>query len=258
MDQIRRASVAAVLTVLLVRPAVSETITSLVPVDISQHFNWRVQTLLGNAVYFPDGALTVNGIPFQRPTSGLNAWNGWYEISGSMEGLRTIELEVGVYGVSNVYALINTMGGEQLPGTYAALEFYGSNGAFFDLHLDGNDDVRDYLWGEYTNFINGTSTVNAFTSGSRMYEQVRLDMQAIALPAAFGHETLEKIRIVDNGGTIHGVLKQRLIVSGVTVAATPVPEPSTLAMFLGLGCIGLVGVLRHRKLAQRQTVAACR
>lgn len=225
----------AVSLVLAYLPIRSEAGSVLTPIDISPHFNWRIQTLLGAAPSFPDGPLEFYGVPFDRPNGGLNAWNGWYEVNGSMEGLRTIDIQVGLYGAKEVFTLINTMGGEELPGTYATLEFYGSDGGFFQYHLDGNNDIRDYLFGEYTNNINGTSTVNVFSAGHGQYNEVRLDMQKIPLPDEFGQQTLDFIRILDNGGTIHGVLKQRLILNGLTVSA--VPEPTSLVLIVAAGTI---------------------
>lgn len=203
------------------------------PVDISSHFNWRIQTLLGQAPSFPDGPVEFNGVRFDRPASGDNSWNERYAVGGTSAGLLTFDIVVGVFGVTDVFTLINTMGGEQVAGTLATLEFHGSGGAVFQYQLDGNDDIRDYFFGEYTNTINGTSTVNVFGAGSGIYDAVRLDMQTIVLPAEFSNQTLDFIRVLDNGGTAETGY-QRLIISGVTVEATGgIPEPS-LALVLGI------------------------
>lgn len=44
--------------------------------------------------------------------------------------------------MTDVYTLINTMGGERLAGTYASIEFHGSNGAYFEKVLDGMRTAR--------------------------------------------------------------------------------------------------------------------
>lgn len=228
----------------------AEGATVLQAVDIAPYCNTRLQDapLLGANESYPDGPIEFNGIPFSRPASGLNAWRAWYRVDGSVEGTRTLDIDVALFGAEEVYTLLNTFGGEQLPGTYASIQFYGDGGAFYEKHLDGNDDVRDYLNGEFTQSINGTSTVNVFTAGSGRYDEVRLDMQKFVLPGEFHNQTLDTIRLVDTGD-IPGTVFQRLLLSGVTVAAAPVPEPTSLALWSGLGIMGLIAAYRRKRVA---------
>lgn len=220
-------------------------------VDIGPYCNTDLQgpPLLGAHDQFPKGPVVFNGIPFSRPESGNDAWRAWYRLDGSMEGPRVLDIDVGIYGAMEVFALLNTFGGEQLPGTFASVQFYGAEGAFFEKHLDGDSDIRDYLFGESANNINGTSTVNVFAAGSGVYGyEVRLDMLRIVLPSVFRTQMLDTIRFVDNGGTDPHVVKQRLLLSGVTVAT--VPEPTSLLVWslISLTIIGICYSKRRKHL----------
>ena len=70
------------------------------------------------------------------------------------------------------------------------MQFFGAEGPFFGKHLAGNSDIRDYLFGEYTNNINNTITVNVFSAESGIYDEVRLDMQRFVLPLICQTQTL--------------------------------------------------------------------
>ena len=103
-------------------------------------------------------------------------------------------------------------------------------------------DIRDWLWGSWTNSINGTTTTNVFNSTGGFDYQARLDMQTIDLPGDFLSQTLETIRVIDTGSN---PFYQRILLNGVTVEV--IPEPSTITLF-GLGAIGLFGYgWRRRK-----------
>jgi hypothetical protein len=126
---------------------------------------------------------------------------------------RTINIPVDVFGVANVHALINNWAGQPGPNSYAYLEFFGSEGAYFRKDLIGDDDIRDYLFGMYTNNINGITTTNVFTAGEGRFNQVRLDKLVVSLPDEFLDQTLSTIRVSDNGG--EGF--QRVLLVGLTV-----------------------------------------
>ncbi len=212
-----------------------------VTVDFSAYHDTRLQSFEPNGIssrYLEGYVVFGGGPPFDIPIGGLNAWLPGYpdQVSGTLQ----VDIPVGVYGVSEVYTLINTIWGEAVPGTFASIQFFGSEGAFFEKQLDGNSDVRDWLQSSRTNSINGTTTVNVFTVGSGLHEEIRLDMQTISLPDEFGSEVLDSIRIIDNGGWDF----QRLMLSGVTVKA--IPEPSTIIL-LAMGAVGLLAYSRRRR-----------
>lgn len=152
----------------------------------------------------PTGSLTFGGVPFTIPTGGLNYWD-----SEGVGGPNPRILDIGTnrYGVSRVFTLINTMWGKT-GGPFASLEFFGDNGGYYKKDLYGDIDIRDYNKSNWTNSINGTTTVNVFENAT-----MRLDRQQIDLPAAFANQTLVRIRLSDSGAADF----QRTILCGVTV-----------------------------------------
>lgn len=185
-------------------------------IDLAPFANQRLQSLGSGAVNrFPEGNVKLGGVNFAIPVGGSNAWSA---AVGGGTTAGTLDVPIGATGVTKVYTLINTLWGERERGTRASITFHGSKGAVYKVDLDGDSHIRDYLWNTSTNSINGTSTVNVFTAGSRQgtgsTSQVRLDMQTFNLPAEFATQSLTKISIADAGATN----VQRVLVSGITVA----------------------------------------
>jgi hypothetical protein len=203
-----------------------------IPVDFSSFHNVRLQSIQPNANQFPEGDnLQLGGVPFDIPAGGLNVWSAG-------PGNTTITVPVGIFGVDKVHTLINTGWGQPGPNSYAAIEFIATGGLMFTYALIGNADIRDHLYGFWTNSINNTSTINVFTSTGGLGSQVRLDKQEFDLPAAFLNETLTSIRFTDTGGEF----LQRMIVEGITVdAVQQVPEGSASIILLTLGMASLLG-----------------
>jgi hypothetical protein len=218
----------------------------LLSVDFSASHNLRLQDLLGgSASQLPEGNLTLGGVPFSIPTGGNNFWSA---APGMAANPRVLEVPIGIDGVDKVYTLMNTFWGEKAAGTKASVEFVGSAGAMFSLALDGNVHVRDYLNNIFTNSINGTSTVNVFTAGSGLFNEVRLDMQIIDLPPEFLSQTLVKMRVIDNGVNDDGMGMndpQRVFLAGVTVESV-VPEPGGLTL-VGLGMLAIGSYIWRRR-----------
>ncbi len=154
---------------------------------------------------FPVGLVTLGGVPFNIPATGRNFW---HSVSAAGPNPRSIDITPSRPGVVEVHTLINTYWGQPGPASYAWLEFFGSDGAYFRKNLIGNVDIRDFNQLFFTNNINGTTTTNVFTVGSH-----RLDKQRIDLPADFHDETLVKIRLSDNGSDG----STRVFLAGVTV-----------------------------------------
>ncbi len=193
------------------RPTANATSTVSVyhRVDLSSFYNNRLQTFsFGNAFNFPVGDQIFGGVPFNIPANGNNTW-----IAGSP---ASIDVPVNVYGVTEVDTLINTIWGEFDPATFASVEFYGSDGAFYRYDLDGNRDVRDYVQNVFTNTITGPIATNVFKTGSGFLNEVRLDMQKFTLPATFANQTLTHVKFTDTGHDFF----QRIVLTGMAVVAS--------------------------------------
>lgn len=203
--------ISGLLALLMVVSASGDLIT----VDFSEFHNNRTQGARGDSEY-PEGDVVLGSIPFSIPTGGNNRWTAEY----AGPNPHQIDITVNLYGVETVYTLITTSWGQDSSaGTFAALEFYGSDGAFFRKNLYGNVDIRDWLWGYWTNYINGTTTVNVFQSSGGFNYQARLDMQIIELPVEFLSQRLLTIRVIDTGASEF----QRLLLAGVTVEGVSEP-----------------------------------
>ena len=172
---------------------------------------------------YPEGDLVWGGIPFSIPTGGNNYWSSRWSCNGPppeepcalADNPRSIDVAVHRFGVREVHTIINTAWGRSGTPAYAWLEFFGSGGAYFRKDLVGNDDVRN--WDSSSpNEINGITTVNVFAEDpDGKYERL-LDKQMIELPNEFHTQTLETIRMTDNGGES----LSRAFLYGITVGVT--------------------------------------
>ena len=175
----------------------------------------------------PTGAVTLGGIPFNitSDSAGDQAWNAAIAAGATSGGdggrqAETLTMGMSLYGVTNVYTLINTWDGQSGPDPYAWLTFIGTGGASYTKLLVGNVDIRDYNNDGDTNSINGTTTTNVFNVyPDNIGSQGRLDMQSIALPSAFATQQLTSIQLIDYGGPNF----QRSVLDGVTISSVPEP-----------------------------------
>lgn len=172
-------------------------------VDFSAFHNANMQNDLDPA--FPSGSVMLGGVPFVIPQSGSNYW---HSVVANGPNPRRVDIPVGRSGVGEVHTLINTYWGVPGPTSYASLEFFGSDGAYFREDLIGGEDIRDWNNFVFTNTINGTTTQNVVSIGTH-----RLDKQQIALPAEFRDQVLETVRLSDNGGDN----VQRVFLAGLAV-----------------------------------------
>lgn len=212
-------------------------------------YNARLQTFGTAGSAFPEGDVTLGGIAFSIP-AGTGVLNVWDSESVVVPGPNphTLVVPVNVFGVQTVYSLVNTLWGSFAPAPgLASIQFNGSLGASYTVNLVGNVDVRDFLFNVFTNSINNTTTTNVFNAGSGFGNAVRLDMQSIVLPAEFQTQTLTDITFIDNGadGT------QRIFVSGLSVAAAAVPEPSSM-LLIGAAGVGVGSYYWRRRQAARR------
>lgn len=161
-----------------------------------------------NTAQFPTGEFrALTGVTYSIPASGNNYWHSVLDSDG------VLEIPANLFAVSKVHLLLNCFWGEQTEGSLAKIEFVGSGAATYTYDLEGDRDLRDYLFNLWANNINNTTTRNAFIYAPGVYqEEVRLDETTITLPPPFQNEILRTIRFVDRGE----VNVQKIFVAGIT------------------------------------------
>lgn len=191
-----------------------------------------IRTATGGAPYLPlfPGTPTFNGTPFQLAVDA----NGNTSFFG-----QTMDIPVGVFGVTQAYTLINSTFG-QLGAVNGSIEFLGSDGAYLKVDLVQGVNIRDYLNNVFNNSIDGVHAVVAFEQ-----DRVRLDEQIVSLPADFADETLATIRFTSL--LLGNPVGNPFIVAATvrTADVTTVPEPAGLA--LTLAALGLAAGARRRR-----------
>jgi len=187
-----------------------------VPVDFSAQANVGLaDSQIIAAATFPVGNLVLGDVPFEIGETGPILWSP--DRLGT--GAHTLSIPVTIASPREVHTLINTYWGQPGPESFAHIEFFGSEGAYQRFDLVGNDDIRDYNDNpDYTNSINGTTTIEVFSNGSGQ----RLDKQFFALNSDFIDETLVEIRVTDNGAES----LQRIFLYGLTVGGIVAPSAS--------------------------------
>jgi hypothetical protein len=201
------------------------------PVNItnSANFTWAGITTVPTeptAVRLPGapvGVVSLGGVPFNIASNALGneAWHADIAAGGN-PGVVSMTANVNVYGVTNVFSLINTWEGQPPPTAYAWFVFTGSAGTVYTNFLVGGVNIRDYNGGPWENVVTSSNTFNVFDClDDNWGNPGRLDMQEIALPSAFATQTLLSIQLVDNGGPD----LQRTVLDGLTVQ-TPIPPLS--------------------------------
>ncbi len=207
------------------------------PVDLNEStFNQDIRTELSRGdLYAPLFGSTpqvhvFNDVPFrfEANTGGKTSYL-----------MGDVDIDVDVYGVQSVYTLINSRYGT-LNAINGYMAFYGSEGAEYSVNLKQGINIRDHYQGGYNNTIDGTTTVEAFSSSP-----VRLDMQRFDLPEAFSNQFLDKVTFygVDNGG--------QPFLSAVTTSVAPEPV-STVLFLAGGGVFGLAGLRRKQRAARAE------
>jgi hypothetical protein len=191
-----------------------------IPIDISSLANkpWTFSGAPGGAyIYngntFPIGAQNFGGVPFAIPTGPNNYWNA-AAAANFGSGVVSLNIPVGVYGVTSAFTLLNTFWGWAGPTAYLYVTFTGSDGATETVPLVGDVNVRDYNNDGNTNTINNTSTIQVWQNGLGQ----RLDRQEYVLPAAFRTQTLTSVTITDTGNQGNGTNGSRAVFSSLTVS----------------------------------------
>jgi hypothetical protein len=191
-------------------------------VDLSAYANIRMQDYQPSAAGYPEGMVTLGGVPFNiQKAGGNNAWNAEV-VSGAYP--HVLDVPLNIADATAVHTLINTFYGQPGPTSYISLEFFGSGGAYFKKDLIGNVDVRDHFNAFWTNSVNGTTTTTVYSSGGGMLSESRLDKQEIDLPASFVGQTLTEFRLTSTGG----VLVSDASIQGLTVVTGSAPAPDII------------------------------
>jgi hypothetical protein len=170
-------------------------------------YNGRLQTALAGGSSYPDGAIMLKGIPFQIPSTGEN-W--WHASTASGANPKILDVDVNLYGVSEIYTLINLYWGVHGDSTKAMVQCIGTTDSFtIALYTGRHLRDFDYLGAVYENDIDSGITTEVYNNGSGQ----RLDRQQLILPSHFLNDTLKTIRIIDNGAE----QVQRMFLYGLTV-----------------------------------------
>lgn len=200
---------------------------------------------------FPSGVTPTKGedvtgnqsteVPFDIPMTGSEMWS-----SGTVSGTATLMMTPNLFGVDKIYTLMNTAWGQTSP-SYTSVTFEGSGGLMQTFELFGNVDIRDYNQNNWTNSINGTTTVAWWDDGQTGFNaNQRLDMQIFDLLPAFESATLTKITVTDTGrSNFH-----RAFLTGVTAeiaSTTAVPLPPAAGLLVaGVAALGAASRRRAR------------
>lgn len=179
---------------------------------------------------FP-GDHTWNGVPFSlvRDQSHNEAYMG------------DLSIPVGVYGVTKAYSLINSEFGYYGTGV-GYMNFYGSDGAYYQMALTEGLNVRDHFYGNFNNTIDNVTAIAAWDNG---WWRARLDMQVYVLPADFATQTLDYIEFdyQDMGYSGRPFLAGITVVSNSRIVPT-VPVPGAF-LLVSVGLTGLAAMRRR-------------
>jgi hypothetical protein len=140
---------------------------------------------------FPSSSQTFAGVPFsfQADSHGNTAF------IGTGPGGNSLNIPVNVFGVTSVYALINTAFGA-LGVDVGSVTFNGSLGDTFTVQLVEGQNVRDHFFGSFVNTTTDPTTTQA-VFGVNSAGNAHLDMQDFVLPSNFANETLDSIVFTD-------------------------------------------------------------
>jgi hypothetical protein len=219
---LKMAVVVALASVGLVANAATYTTTAL------PELNGDIRTWTDGGAYaglFPSSQV-FSGVPFSLQESGGN---------DVFVGVGSTTIKVGVFGVTDVYTLINTAWGTA-GANVGSITFNGSMDSY-TVNLIEGDNVRDHYYASYVNSTTASYVTQAVV-GINAPGNSHLDMQDFVLPTSFQSQTLNSIVFNSTGGGAGSPF-----LAGLTVAA--VPEPETYAMLLA--GLGLLSVCARRK-----------
>ena len=129
------------------------------PLDFSADFNRRLQDNVWGSVGMPNdlldpsGTTVFGGVPFAIPINGNNFWNSYDPERHNDNSQRVLSVSADIRDATSVHTLINTYWGATGPHSFAMVEAFGTSGAYARFDLIGNESIRDFVDGEFTNQI---------------------------------------------------------------------------------------------------------
>lgn len=231
--------------------------------NVSVDFNSATKT--GDASLQSDSRL--NSVPFTIADSGNQSWSGRRAvIDGGLasDAVVSLNLETNVNNAEVVFLMMNTTWGTTSPSLEVVLQF--ENGPDVTYTLNGGTNVRDSndslinagtaFWpntintNKISNSTGGmTATVNDETHDmtylGKPFRDYR-DVVGLFIDPAYSMDRLTGIIIRDLGRNNptggYDPDASRAFVWGITVAAAPVPEPTTFVLMgAGLAFLGYIG-----------------
>jgi hypothetical protein len=186
------------------------------------------------------GLTHIGTTPYVVPLEGPDVW---YPGSPLATGTFVLDMPLMIPGPSEVYTSINTYWGQAGEPSLVQVEFFGSDGAYYQQQMLGGVHIRDV---NPDNPINSTTsplttrrtTFGRLNVGLDEPDWISLgalwnnDSQRIILPPEFLSQDLVRMRLTDSGGPE----VQRAFLAGMTAV---IPNPPGMGPTIDLDYSGI-------------------